>query len=64
MSWKGFLYESKHFMSYRKGNRLRFWLQFPGAWFRFHRSQFRYWQFWAGRSQKAISHPDHDRTKC
>lgn len=35
MAWKGFVKESKLYMSYRRGNKIQFWLAFPRAWFRF-----------------------------
>ena len=40
MAWQGFLSESKSYMSYehRSGlGKLRFWVYYPTAWFRFNR---------------------------
>ena len=48
MSWKGFLIESKSYMSYErmgKRERVRFWLRFPLSWFRFQ---------WSGLTMRAV----------
>ena len=34
MAWKGFLQESKSYMSYPK-NRISFWIYYPIAWLKF-----------------------------
>lgn len=34
MAWKGFLQESKSYMSYPK-NRISFWFYYPVAWLKF-----------------------------
>lgn len=35
MAWKGFVAESKSYMNYKPGNRLKFWKRFPGVYFKF-----------------------------
>lgn len=48
MPFRGFLIESKSYMSYAtmsKGERVRFWFRFPFAWFRFQ---------WSGLTQRAL----------
>ena len=37
MSWKGFLQESKSYMSYPQCGCIKFWLRYPIAWWRFNR---------------------------
>ena len=48
MYWKGFVVESKSYMSYErmgKRERVRFWLRFPISWLRFQ---------WCGLTMRAV----------
>lgn len=52
MEWQGFITESKSYIGYRLGNRMRFWLGFPRAAFIFYGRTLRDWLRVTGRRMR------------